>query len=78
MENFPWTRLAHAALPADTKPAFDRTLVKASPPDLARKILGDGTFGGAYQMPDDAMLALWRIGVEETRELLEGPWPTRS
>ena len=77
MENFPWTRLAEVAMPLQPKPAFDRALVKASSPDAARSILGDGTFGGAYQKPDEDMLALWGVGIEETRELLEGPWPTR-
>ena len=77
MENFPWTRLAGVAPPA-AKPAFDRELVKASPPRVVREILGDGSYGGDYQKADEVMLELWRVGVEETRELLEGPWPTRS
>jgi creatinine amidohydrolase len=78
MENFPWTRLAEVALPREPKPAFDRELIKSSPPHMVREVLGDGTYGGAYQKPDEAMLDLWRVGVAETRELLEGPWPTRS
>jgi creatinine amidohydrolase len=45
---------------------------------MVREVLGDGTYGGAYQKPDEAMLDLWRVGVAETRELLEGPWPNRS
>ena len=77
MENFPWTRLAGVALPGP-KPAFDRELVKAAPPARVREILGDGSYGGDYQKPDAVMLELWRVGVEETRELLEGPWPSRS
>jgi creatinine amidohydrolase len=78
MENFPWTRLANVALPQETKPPFDRELMRASSPPGVRAILGDGVFGGAYQKPDEVMLDLWRTGVEETREILEGPWPTRS
>jgi creatinine amidohydrolase len=39
-----------------------------------RAYLGDGNFGGDYQKPDEQMLQLWRAGVEETREALEGPW----
>jgi creatinine amidohydrolase len=78
MENFPWTRLAGVALPREPKRAFDREIVKVSPPRRVREVLGDGAYGGAYQKPDDAMLELWRVGVEETRELLEGPWPNRS
>ena len=37
-------------------------------------VLGDGNFGGAYQKPDEQMMQVWRAGVEETREALEGPW----
>ncbi|NNE50917.1 MAG: creatininase family protein [Sulfitobacter sp.] len=75
MENFPWTRLAHAPAPAGEKPVVDMALMKASPPDIARDILGDGAFGGPWQRPDEEMLALWEIGVKEVREALEGPWP---
>ena len=39
-----------------------------------RAMFGDGNFGGAYQKPDDDMQKVWRAGVEETREALEGPW----
>lgn len=76
MENFPWTRLAHAPAPEGEKPVVDMNLMKASPPDVAREILGDGAFGGPWQRPDDEMLALWEVGVMEVREALEGPWPT--
>jgi creatinine amidohydrolase len=75
MENFPWTRLANVATPNGPKGGFDRELMRASAPARVREILGDGAFGGDYQKPDEVMLELWRIGVEETRALLEGPWP---
>ena len=52
--------------------------MRASSPDDVRTILGDGSFGGEYEKPDDIMLELWRAGVEEVREALEGPWPSRS
>jgi creatinine amidohydrolase len=39
-----------------------------------RAYLGDGNFGGAYEKPDDQMMTVWRAGVEETREALQGPW----
>jgi creatinine amidohydrolase len=42
--------------------------------DAVRAYLGDGNFGGAYQKPDDQMLQVWRAGVEETRDAIEGPW----
>jgi creatinine amidohydrolase len=56
----------------------DVGLLKACAPEAARALLGDGNFGGAWQKPDADMLALWKTGVEETREALEGPWPTRN
>jgi creatinine amidohydrolase len=56
----------------------DVALLKACAPEAARDLLGDGNFGGAWQKSDADMDALWRVGVEETREALEGPWPTRS
>lgn len=75
MENFPWTRLANAPAPAAPKPIVDREIMKAHPAAMARDILGDGSFGGDYQKPDDVMLAIWQTGVAETRAQLEGPWP---
>ena len=75
MENFPWTRLAHAPAPEGEKPAVDMALMKAAPPDVVREILGDGSFGGPWQRPDEEMLALWEVGVREVRDALDGPWP---
>jgi len=33
--------------------------------------LKDGNYGGHYQRDDEEMMNIWRIGVEETRQLLE-------
>jgi len=73
-ENFPWTRLPNMAAPREPKPNFDRDLMAASSPEGVRALIGDGSFGGEYQKPDEIMLALWKVGVEETREVLDGPW----
>jgi creatinine amidohydrolase len=73
-ENFPWTRLAHAPAPEGRKPPVDTALMKASPPAKVREMLRDGSFGGPWHLPDEITQAIWRIGVEETREALEGPW----
>jgi creatinine amidohydrolase len=78
MESFLWTRLGNIAVPQGPKPPPDRDLMRASGPQDVRRILGDGCYGGDYQKPDEVMLALWAEGVEETREALEGPWPSRS
>ena len=74
MENFPWTRLAHAPAPEGKKQIVDMGLLKASPPALVRKLLGDGSFGGPWQRPDAEMQAIWEMGVVETRAAIEGPW----
>lgn len=74
MENFPWTRLAHAPAPKGEKPTIDMALMKALPPALVRELLGDGSFGGPWQRSDAEMQAIWEMGVAETRAALEGLW----
>lgn len=70
MENFPCTRLP--TTPADDeKPPVDRDRLSTLPPFEARTLLEDGCFGGRSQRPDTEMEAIWRIAVEETRDLLE-------
>ncbi len=78
MENFPWTRLSHAAAPEGEKPMVDMDLMKASSPAQVRNLLGDGSFGGRWQRPDTEMLSIWEVGVAETRAALEGPWADRT
>ena len=73
MENFPWTRLAHAISPVTQKPMSDLNLLRQMGAVATRHYLGDGNFGGYYQRPDDEMLAIWRVGVDETRALI-GEW----
>ncbi|MBI3710039.1 MAG: creatininase family protein [Proteobacteria bacterium] len=74
MENFPWTRLANIAMPNERKMMIDTDRLRAANPAQARAIVGDGNFGGLYQRSDDEMLALWRVAVDETRGVIEGPW----
>ena len=38
-------------------------------------MLGDGSLGGSWQIDDDSMMKLWEIGVSETREAMDAPWP---
>ena len=57
---------AESALPADGEGTRRVRLEVA--------YLGDGNFGGRYARPDDDMLALWAVAVEETRALLAGDW----
>ena len=49
----------------------DLARVRALDPVALRNYLGDGNFGGLYQRPDEEMLALWQVAVEETRGLLD-------
>ena len=74
MENFPWTRLAHAPAPNGEKSTVDMALMKACPPTQTRRLLDDGSFGGSWQRPDADMQAIWETGVAETRAALIGPW----
>lgn len=74
MENFPWTRLAGVALPREGKPAIDTALKSVLDPDGFRAAVGDGSYGGAYQRPDEEMTAIWEVAVTEAREALEEGW----
>jgi len=70
MENFPWTRLP--TTPADdAKEMIDTDRLKTLPPFEARNLLEDGNFGSRSQRPDEDMLAIWNIAVEETRAQME-------
>jgi creatinine amidohydrolase len=74
LENFPWTRLAGVAAPDGAKPPVDSTAMVQRPATEIRAMLGDGTFAGRYQRPDQEMLAIWRVAVEETRAVIETGW----
>lgn len=74
MENLPWTRVPGVQAPAGAKPPVDAELYALANPAQARRLAGDGNFGGAYQRTDEEVLQMWRIAVEETRALISGPW----
>jgi len=74
MENFPWTRLPGIAMPGEAKPPVDMARLRNRGPAEVRAGLGDGNFAGRYQRSDNEMLAIWDIGVQETREVLENGW----
>ncbi len=74
MENFPWTRLPDVQPPAEQKRLPDRTGMARQVDAALRDFLGDGNFGGYYQRPDEEMLALWAVAVEETRQLIAEGW----
>jgi creatinine amidohydrolase len=74
MENFPWTRLADVAQPAEQKPMTDLDRLRQLGPAEVRAQLGDGNFGGLYQRPDSDMQAIWDVAVAETRAIIDSSW----
>jgi len=71
-ENFPWTRLDGVELPSEPKQPVP--LPAALAPKALRAAAGDGSFGGLYQRPDEDLLEVWRVGVEEVRSVMESGW----
>lgn len=74
MENFPWTRLAGVEYPEHRKPMLDTARLRGMEPAAVREYLGDGNFGGRYRQSDEAMRAIWRVAVLETRAIIDGGW----
>jgi creatinine amidohydrolase len=74
MENFEWTRLNNISQPKNQKAMIDRELLKNASPEEARRLLGDGNYGGHYQRNDEEMNKIWEAAIMETRELLSGDW----
>jgi creatinine amidohydrolase len=75
MENLPWTRLPGVAMPNLRKPMVELETLRMMNPAQVRAHIGDGNYGGWYELPDEKVLEMWRVAVEETRALIEGPWP---
>jgi creatinine amidohydrolase len=67
-ENFPFTRVTD--VPTGDKPATGVTIYM--PADEARARLGDGSFGGPYQVSDETMQGLFEVAVDEVVQLLRG------
>lgn len=74
MENFPWTRLAGAPVPDFAKERIDYAAIGRVDAWRKRTRLAEGNYHGVFQRPDADMLALWQVGVEETRRELEQDW----
>ncbi len=74
MENFPWTRLANVVMPLEQKQPIDLARVRQLNPSDLRAYLGDGSYAGLYQRSDEEMLAVWQVGVEETRAVINEGW----
>ena len=74
LENFPWTRLAGIVLPSGRKPMADVANLGELDPIAVRELLGDGSFGGLYERPDEDVLRVWHAGVDEVRHMLQTGW----
>jgi creatinine amidohydrolase len=74
LENFPWTRLEGVEVPRERKAVLDSRAYRVAEPKSVRTLLGDGSFGGPYQRPDEEMLRVWEVVVAGVRELLESAW----
>jgi creatinine amidohydrolase len=60
-----------APAPDGTKQPIDSKRLQSLPPAQARELAGDGNFGGAYEKPDEDMLRIWQVAVEETRGMID-------
>jgi creatinine amidohydrolase len=74
MENFAITRLPGVVMPTTPKPPVDVARMSLMDPVAKRAYLGDGCYGGRYEMPDDVTDRLWAIAAQETRDAISGPW----
>ena len=63
IENFPWTQVAGAVPPEERKPMVDPSVLRVADAAAMRDLLGDGSFGGPYAMPEDTMDELWVAAV---------------
>lgn len=74
METFPWTRVEGVELPTGHKSPVDLSNRGELSPNVFRERIGDGSFGGDYQRPDQEMAAVWEVAVGEVRERLSEGW----
>lgn len=74
METFPWTRVAGVELPSAHKPPVDLSNREEVSLARLREMLGDGSFGGYYERPEQEMARIWETAVLETRARLTEDW----
>lgn len=73
-ENFPWTRLEGVTVPAEPKPPMDEAAYQAVDAPGVRELIGDGSFGGPYERPQEDLDRVWQSAVVEARDQLESGW----
>ena len=74
METFPWTRVAGVAVPQEHKAAVELPDRDEISYKRFREVVGDGSFGGWYERPDEEMKTIWAIAIDESRAKLESGW----
>jgi creatinine amidohydrolase len=75
MENFPWTEIDGVDYNTVTsKEPIDKDMLRQLSHQGARKVVGDGNFGGREQRDSEVMGKIWETAVNETRSLLENDW----
>lgn len=71
IESFPWVRIPGVELPAGEKPPVPLDELAPVDPREAKALLGDGSYGGAYDRGEDAALAIHRAAVAGAGAVLE-------
>jgi creatinine amidohydrolase len=61
-------------MPDQQKPMSDFDYLRQLDPRSLRDYLKDGNYGGRYQRDDEEIMKIWRVAVEETRQLLTEAW----
>ena len=74
VENFPWTRVAGAELPADPKPVIPRELIGLLDPGRSGTRRRTACWAAPTRARTSDMQAVWAAGVAEVRALLEDGW----
>jgi creatinine amidohydrolase len=74
MESYPWTRVAGTKPPREHKARVDLAKASEVSPEKYRDLIGDGSFGGFYERPEEDMAKIWTIAIEETRRVLTEGW----
>lgn len=74
METFPWTRVPGVVVPDGRKAPVDLSDREDVSLARLRERLGDGSFGGWYERPEEVMTGVWETAVSETRDRLTEGW----
>ena len=75
MENFPWTEIKEVGYDMKrSKEPVDLKVLRQLGPQGARKLIGDGNFGGREKRDARLMEKIWDTAVKETRSVIEDGW----